>query len=257
METERQVQSGLAAGSGQPWYRCLSGNALKMIAIVTMMIDHVGAALLESGLVRSYNAGQLAISYNEALRWWNFEQILRDIGRVAFPIYCFLLVEGFLHTRDVKKYALRLGIFALLSEIPFDLAFEHSLLYIHSQNVFFTLLLGLLAMMGVRCFEENWQYRWLGLAAAVLCCFLGDALYTDYGTFGVFFIVMLYAFRNCGWLQAAVGAVLIAWEKTAPLAFIPILMYNGTRGKWKLKILFYAIYPIHLLVLYGIWRMIF
>ena len=176
------------------------------------------------------------------------------VGRIAFPIYCFLITEGFTHTHNAKKYALRLGVFALLSEIPFDLAFYHSWFYTGHQNVFFTLLLGLLAIMSIDYFEKRSSGRWTGLAAAFCFVMLGDALRTDYGAFGVFFIVALYAFRGCGWLRTLTGCLLVAWETPAPLAFIPIQMYNGKKGKGKqgLKFFFYAVYPLHLLLLYGI-----
>lgn len=103
----------------------ISGSTLKMIAIVTMLIDHIGAAVL-ARLLMVNGLGELDqtntdaimqwLSANGALYW--MYTVMRMIGRVAFPIFCFLLVEGFLHTHDVKKYAMRLGLFALLSEIP-------------------------------------------------------------------------------------------------------------------------------------------
>lgn len=241
-------------GRMRPWYKVMNGNTLKMIALITMLIDHVGAAILEEGVIKGYNAGTLPISYETALWWWNVDRILRLIGRVSFPIYCFLLVEGFVHTRSVKKYAVRLGIFALIAEVPFDLAFYHSFWYVEHQNVFFTLLLGLAAMEAIRYFEARLGQRWQGLVIAFLCCVMGDLLNTDYGAFGVFFIIVLYMFRNCGWLRTILGCVLIAWETTAPLAFVPIGMYNGERGKLRMKYIFYWIYPVHLVVLYLICR---
>ena len=121
----------------------ISGSTLKMIAIVTMVIDHIGAAVLARllmvnglGELDQTNADAIMqwLSANGAL-YWTYT-VMRMIGRVAFPIFCFLLVEGFLHTHDVKKYAMRLGLFALISEIPFDLAFSDKILEFNYQNVF-------------------------------------------------------------------------------------------------------------------------
>ena len=236
----------------RPRYQVLSGSTLKLIALITMIIDHVGAAVLEAGIIQGYNTGTLNISYETALFWWNVDSVLRAVGRISFPIYCFLITEGFLHTRSPRNYAIRLGIFALVSEIPFDLAFYRTWFYADHQNVFFTLLLGLLAIVAIDYYEKRGNNRWGGLAVALCFIMLGDVLKTDYGAFGVFFIVVLYAFRNCGWIRTVIGCVLLAWETTAPLAFIPIQMYNGEKGRLRLKYFFYAIYPVHLLILYGI-----
>ena len=96
-------------------YQRMDGTVLKLIACLSMFIDHLGAVCF-SGMMG-----------------------FRIIGRLAFPIYCFLLVEGAVHTHDMKKYILRMGIFALISEVPFDLAFYHRLVYMGHQNVFFIL----------------------------------------------------------------------------------------------------------------------
>lgn len=125
----------------------LSGSTLKWIAIVTMLIDHIGAVLFENGFIKAYNQ-QLsgAFSYSVTHAVWYADIWMRRIGRVAFPIFCFLLVEGFFHTSNRKKYALRLGIFALVSEVPFDLAFRSSILEFTYQNVMVTLFIGFLTI---------------------------------------------------------------------------------------------------------------
>ena len=95
---------------------CLTGNALKFIAIFTMLIDHIGAALIEYGILCSYDIDRMMIiiETEEGMRWYLFDLVLRIIGRIAFPIFCFLLVEGFLHTRDERKYARNLLLFAFM-----------------------------------------------------------------------------------------------------------------------------------------------
>ena len=147
----------------------ISGSTLKMIAIVTMLIDHIGAAVL-ARLLMVNGLGELDQTNTDAIMQWlsangalyGTYTVMRMIGRVAFPIFCFLLVEGFLHTHDVKKYAMRLGLFALLSEIPFDLAFSSKILEFNYQNVFFTLFIGLLTMIAYRAVEEKeeWGQAW-------------------------------------------------------------------------------------------------
>ena len=190
----------------------ISGSTLKMIAIVTMVIDHIGAAVLARllmvnglGELDQTNADAIMqwLSANGAL-YWTYT-VMRMIGRVAFPIFCFLLVEGFLHTHDVKKYAMRLGLFALLSEIPFDLAFSSKILEFNYQNVFFTLFIGLLTMIAYRAVEEKeeWGQAWkvilyiLIVAAGMALAYF---LKTDYAE-KVYSVSWSYTFsarKKCG-----------------------------------------------------------
>lgn len=220
----------------------LTGSTLKILAIILMFIDHLGAVIVEQGILR-----MPAVSSNPEL--WEqirtFDQILRAIGRLAFPIFCFLLVEGFLHTRNQGKYAFRLFLFALISEIPFDLAIYGQLWYPDKQNVFFTLLIGLAVMIGCTRFQKN---VWMQTAFLILGLLAGHFLETDYGYRGVLLIEVLYLLRFDRRIQALGGALAICWELTAPLAFIPIWFYNGLRGI-SLKYFFYWFYPVHLLLL--------
>lgn len=219
-----------------------SGTALKSIACVSMLIDHIGASCLEVGVLSS-----------GANVWASrADVVLRLIGRLAFPLYCFLLVEGFVHTHSVRRYALRLLLFALVSEVPFDWAFFAKPFYAGYQNVYFTLLAGLACLWLLRRFEApGWQNR-LAQAAALAGC--GAAAWlarTDYDWFGVALIAVLYLLRGDPHRRTVAGCLLCAWEVTAPLAFLPIARYSGERGhcaKWE-KYAFYAFYPVHLTLL--------
>ncbi len=106
----------------------ISGNTLKIIAIITMLIDHIGAVVIENGILKYQDPllMQTILATPEGVKWSTIDFALRTIGRISFPIFCFLLVEGFLHTKDVRKYGIRLLAFALISEIPFDLAIFNS-----------------------------------------------------------------------------------------------------------------------------------
>lgn len=238
--------------------RGLNGNGLKCIAIAAMLIDHIGAVVIEGGLIREGMTLSLSniATFSSRPFWWRVDLILRLIGRVAFPIFAFLLVEGFLHTRNIKKYGIRLFLFGLLSEIPFDLAIFQTAFFGGYQNVFFTLFFALLALAAIRKWEND-KFWWKSTAAVVLCCLCAEMLHSDYGAFGVAFVVLLYITRQNPFMQCVSGILATIWELTAFLAFIPIGLYNGKNGKTSYKYLFYVFYPLHLLVLYGIWRTLF
>lgn len=222
-------------------FQVLSGNGLKAIAVISMVIDHTAVVFLENNILKSASSPNL-------MMWWRADWVMRYIGRLAFPIFCYLIVEGFLHTRDIKRYAKRLFLFALLSELSFDLAIFGTWFYPGRQNVFFTLLLGLLAMAGIqRCQEEKRDWEQLLVVGA--CCGCAGLIKSDYDVFGVFFIVLLYSSRSRVVLQTLAGAIALMWEVTAPLAFVPIRMYNGTRGRHSWKWFFYVCYPAHLALL--------
>lgn len=239
----------------------ISGSTIKIIAIVAMLIDHIGAVIVERLLL---NAGYLTAMSGDLTKAAEFMAehggllalylVMRQlIGRLGFPIFCFLLIEGFMHTRNVTRYALRLGVFALISEIPFDLAFNGKVVYWGYQNVFFTLLTGLLVMIAYRAVEKSSLHTALKMildaAALVAGAWLAEFMNTDYGAIGIVCIMALYIFRKNKVHQIIAGCLAFLWEVTAPLAFIPIAFYNGKRGL-KMKYFFYAFYPVHLFILY-------
>lgn len=226
-----------------------------------MLIDHIGAVIIEPGIFHSPDeaAIQAVLATDAGLKWFAADQVLRTVGRIAFPIFCFLLVEGFLHTKDWKKYAARLLAFALISEVPFDMAVFGAWFNPEYQNVFFTLFVGLLVLEGYRRFESSQIKQILVMLAGCVAAFL---LRCDYNVFGIVLIVILYLFRNNRKYRTLAGGLMAALESSscfcaAALAFIPIHLYNGTRGKLRLKYLFYWFYPVHLLILYAIRIVVF
>ena len=138
----------------------ISGSTLKIIAIITMLIDHIGAGVLGILMVvRGLNEAADLNAWIDANSTLVITyQMMRFVGRLAFPIFCFLLIEGFEHTHDVKKYALRLLSFCLVSEIPFDLLFNGKILEFGYQNVFFTLFIGLMVMCGFQSVENQERF---------------------------------------------------------------------------------------------------
>lgn len=228
--------------SSQKNYKCLSGSTLKIIAIVLMLIDHIGAVVLYHGYIIPH------IPFSPGTAPYNvytLYRVLRFIGRSALPIFCFLLIEGFLHTSDRQKYGTRLLFFALLSEIPFDLAVHNSLWDLSSQNIFFTLFIGFCVLWLLDILQENLSLQLLSICCGML---LAHFLKTDYGYWGILLITALYWFRNRPGLQTLAGSVCLFWEAPACLAFIPINLYNGKRGI-SLKYFFYLFYAVHLLLL--------
>lgn len=219
----------------------LTSWQLKWIAVISMLMDHIGFIFYPNEL-------------------W-----LRCIGRIAFPVFAFLLVEGFFYTRNVQRYMVRLGVFAILSEIPYDLAFRGRLLERSHQNVFLTLFLGVFLMYQLSL-PGSWKVRTI---KTVLLMWAASALHTDYHSMGVLLIFIYYQMRRRytqtgeRWEKGYVIGVLlsIGWNFLWPgriqwygiLATPLILLYHGECGK-KAKYFFYAFYPMHLLILYMIHR---
>lgn len=221
--------------------RGISQETLKLIACATMLLDHIGATLVPG---------------------WT----LRIIGRIAFPIYCFLLAEGTHYTRNPKKYAVRLAIGAVLSELPFDLALFGGWTWGY-QSVMLTMLVGFLALQAMaKC--RNYLLKCLVVLPFAL---LAEWMLTDYGGAGVVLIALFGISRElphrlliqfagmvliCNYLipgaRIPIGNIRIAIELFAVFALIPIAFYSGRKvtGSRAAQWGFYLFYPVHLTLLY-------
>ena len=264
MQTE-VIQTGKITGK-----RGLSSAVLKNIAVVTMLIDHIGAVIMARVLIQ--NGLYAAMVSQEAYDAWMGQNsgvygiylAMRIIGRLAFPIYCFLLAEGLQRTHNVKRYLGRMLLFALISEIPFDLAFSGRLWNMQYQNVFFTLFIGLMVIAGLRLVDqrlsgpETWRkLAGVGLYAVIIVAgsVLALVLKTDYSFKGILAITVLYLFRSRRKAQIWAGVIAFllmdGMEMIAALSFLLIWFYNGARGRQN-KYFFYFFYPAHLLLLWVI-----
>ena len=240
--------------------KIINNNTLKIIAMILMLLDHLWGTIIPGN------------------QWMTL------IGRMAFPIFAFLIVEGFFHTSDLKKYMKRLFIFGLISEIPFNLIYTGSIIFPFHQNVMFTLLLGLLIINEIDKIRNNKEIKKKIIAILKIFLFLLISIigFVDYGVTGVLTIVVFYLFRGfkLAWIGQLISLILLyivffegqsvilnifnheyflPLQSIGVLSLIFIWLYNGEKGKNNklIKYLFYSFYPVHMLVIYLIYYFIF
>lgn len=216
----------------------ISADTLKWIAMITMFLDHVGAVVLE--YIPQIEMPAVNTAY----------YVLRYIGRLAFPIYCFLLVEGYCHTRNQMRYLRDLLIFGAISEIPFEICFMTEV-GTGFHNVYWTLAIGLGVMTALDYAKTRYaNATWMNLLIMIVGAYLAEWLGCDYGAIGILLIFILYQTRNDRAKQSIFGGIAMLYEVTGPIAFVLTYFYNGERKIKKYKYAFYAFYPVHLILLY-------
>ena len=238
-----------------------SSCSLHILAMACMLCDHMWASLFPY------------------MEW------MTCVGRIAFPIFAFMIVEGYFHTKDIKKYLLRLLIFAVISEVPFDLLYGSMPIYPYHQNVMWTLMLGLLGILAIETVKKK-QKLWLTILTSVGVVLGGLVIGTismiDFYGAGVVMVLVFYFFRGRKWWNYLGQLVFMYYinseilgglyynvklfghnfevvqQAIALVALIPIWLYRGRQGyhaKW-FKYLCYGFYPAHLLILFIIWKAI-
>lgn len=225
----------------------LSGSALKLIACIAMLSDH----LAKFYFYRFPWAN--AVWFTIAGREITILQLMQMFGRFAFPIFVFLLVEGFDKTKNRRRYGISLLILALISEIPFNLMNGSAMLY-PKQNVMFTLLLGFLAMCSLEYFKGK---PLISLVLLMTMFLISRYMQADYRTGGFVFILLMYGLRKERIIQTVACPVLLPSKLMVLLSLLLTCLYNGKRGFIKtplLKYCFYAFYPVHMLVIYFLAR---
>ena len=212
----------------------LTAAHLRILALFLMLLDHLWGTVVPGNL-------------------W-----MTCVGRMAFPIFAFQAAEGYHHTHDFRGYCKRLALFAVISEIPFNLMISGSPIYPFHQNVMLTLLLGLLAC---RAYDRK---KWLSMVGWFL---LGAFSFCDYGAAGVLTVLMFHVFRGqkmgqllmlfiINWFcyegqQLVLGTFKLPLQAFAILAWIPIALYSGEKGRGGKVLQYgsYLFYPVHMLIL--------
>lgn len=231
-----------------------------------MFIDHLCAVVINS--IFSWCGNKGILTWEEISLFSDItNSILYCIGAVAFPLFCFLLVEGYTHTHSKKKYIGRLALFALISEIPFDITFFNQFaksnntypLYWGYQNVMVTYLLGICTLALIDYLQRVkpkvlQMFLQCGSVFAIVLL-AEEVIHCDYEGYGVFLVVVFYILRKSRIVQVA-GVLLLSTMRYTQypvallVALLLILLYNGKRGTNHHKYFFYAFYPSHMVVLH-------
>ncbi|MEQ0487737.1 TraX family protein [Anaerococcus murdochii] len=224
----------------------INGAQLKYIAFASMFIDHFNKAIITPFLT---GTGPMVI----------ITTIFDILGRIAFPIFAFMVVEGFFKTKSQWKYLRNLLIFAVISEIPYDMFQSAEFVNTWSQNILWGLALGLFTIMVIDKLKDYIKKRPLWIFVSLLIVALSSLgsmlISSDYEYYAIIIIYLYYLFYDKKLLASGLSYLVIIKEIYAILGFATVLFYNGEKGKQN-KIFNYLFYPVHLLI-FGIIRMVF
>lgn len=239
-------------------YGHFSGEQLKVIALIFMVIDHIGFRLMYSNSTCNIEI------------YRRIGEFFRILGRISFPIFAFLVVEGFRHTSNTKKYAIRLLVAAIISEIPFDLMCflnintfngKYAWFVLDNQNVMITFLLAIIMLSVIEEYKlrKTSYYAYYEYVIVIVTCIVAYIVRCDYIYYGILLMWVYYKFADdvkiCVILMVIVFP--LVGTPTAALSIIPIyLLYNGKRTNKLIdrktalvhKYFFYAFYPVHMLL---------
>ena len=234
----------------------ITADGLKMFACITMLLQTIGVAVIEKGLIHldQYTQDSLNQAMAQDSRLMTLAgigSIMQLIGGMAIPVFTFLLVEGFRNTSDYKKYLLLMVLTAVISEIPYDLAVGGKIMDWSSQNAMVTMSICLIMLKCLDIFKDDSGFtgglvRMLIVLAAVIWVSLFRA---EYGLCMVLLAAVFYVFYTQNVLKTVLGCIISLMYITGPLSFYGIWCYNGERKDRINKYVYYAFYPVHLLVL--------
>ncbi len=234
----------------------MTGTNLKIYGCITMLFYTISMSVIQNGMihVNQYGTTELAQALKEdpslmVLSGW--ASVFQLIGGLAIPVFAFLLVEGFIHTTSFWRYLLTMLGFAVLSEVPYDLAMNDTLWTLSSQNALFTYAVCLVMLYGLRMFvgKKGARYRFVQAAmvfAAILWC---SFFRCNFGLCTILLTTVYYMLYDQKSLRVLIGCAVSAMYITAPISGYALWNYTGQRGRNINKYVFYALYPLHLLVL--------
>lgn len=240
-----------------------SADQLKNFACIMMFLQTVGIAVVEKGLLHTgqYTQEQFsqALAGNERMMMLaGIGSLLQLLGGLAVPVFAFLLVEGFLNTSSYKKYLLSLTVFALVSEVPYDLMNYGKPFDLSGQNALFSMVISFLMLYFLKRFAQGDGFGGILLKVLiVVCAVIWVSLFrAGFGLSVVLLAAVFYLGYSRNGLKTLLGIVVSLLYVTGPFAFYGIWCYDGSRKDRIPKIAYYVFYPLHLLVLWGIGRLV-
>ena len=224
----------------------INGATLKYIAFFSMFIDHFNKAIITP-----------LLNYQQPLVF--ISSLFDIIGRIAFPIFAFMIVEGFYKTKSRWKYLRNLLVFAVISEIPYDMFQSKVFINNRSQNIMWALALGLLTLIIIDKLKEKIKNKYIWILVSIIIVAINAIIATllsfDYDYYSIIIIFILYIFYDKRFVGSLLSYLVIIKEVYAILGFVIINLYNGEKGKQN-KLFNYLFYPVHLFIL-GICRFCF
>lgn len=234
----------------------ISADGLKIFACVMMLVSSIGITVVENGLIHlnQYTQAQLSellAQDSQMMFYAGLGSVFQLLGGLSVPIFAFLLVEGFLHTSDYKKYLVTMIVFAVLSEVPYDLANYERFWDLTGQNALFSMVISLLMLYFLRMAKEKGG-TWGGLLQlllVVVAVVWVSFLRAGYGLCIVLLVAIFYIFYTRNVLKTILGVLVSLLYVTGPLSFYGIWCYNEKRSDRLPKYFYYFFYPIQLLIL--------
>lgn len=234
----------------------VTADGLKIFACAVMLIQSAGIVIVENGLIdlSQYTQAELSkalASSADLMTLAGIGSMMQIIGGLGVPIFAFLLVEGFLHTSSYRKYLLTMLLFALLSEIPYDLAMYRKVWDFTGQNALFSMIICLLMLYFLRMARErkgflSSMFQGLIVLTAV---FWVSFFRMNCGLCLVLLTAVFYLFYSRNVLKTVLGVLISLLYVTGPLSFYGLWCYNEVRTDRFPKYAYYVFYPLHLLIL--------
>lgn len=232
-----------------------SSFTLKIIAAVCTVIGTIGVAILQNGVMNlgEYSTATLLEGFENNGKLFAFATIIilcSAVASIAVPIYSHLLIEGFNKTSSVKKYAIRILILAVVSEIPYDLAMQEKFFSMNSQNPVFGLLIAIVMIYFLNYFEQTKKFAgvllkfFIVFAAVMWAAIFG----VKYGITFILVTAIMWLLEGQGALTTFLAVIASLLSFPAPIGFVFNYFYNGDKGKGN-RMIFYVLYPAQLLIL--------
>lgn len=253
MEQENTTRQGTRR---RRFHLSMSGTNLKIYGCVTMLFYTISMSIIQNGIIRinQYDTTALSQALKDSpdlmvISGW--ASVFQLIGGLAVPVFAFLLVEGFLHTGSFRRYLLTMLGFAVISEVPYDLAMNDTVWTLSSQNVLFTYAICLVMLYGLRLFvgRKGAGYRLIQIVMVIAAMLWSSFFRCGFGLCTVLLTAVYYLLYEQKGVRVLIGCAVSAMYVTAPISGYALWNYTGERGKKINKYVFYALYPAHLLVL--------